>query len=172
MYRRYRRRYYGKSKYSNETTFFDFTKPATAWGRGTSFPVDGDTGFLGIPIVSSTNVYGTRKVKNFDISLTTTDLSSPLVGALVYLPEGTQTSHFVLGDLRNSLYEPNQNVICQFMIPANGPQNAPQITRIRSRLARNMDSGDSIVMLFGNIGEIPAESQFEIAGTVNYAIKF
>lgn len=178
MPRYYRRRYRGyrsgRAKYSNETTYFSTNTIDVA--AGSTFPAGTDPEthkpWRGYTIVGATTVAGTRKVKNFDISLTSQNLGAPVVGALVYVPEGTLASEMTLGTDPSSLYEPNQNVICQFMIPANGETNSPQITRIRSRLARNLDAGDSIVMIFGAIGAISSEANALVCSTINYAIKF
>ena len=191
MARYYRRRYRtyrtGRNKYSNETTFISHVVDGgTGIGHsgsvspGQTFPEIYDTSSppklqnRGYSIVPPTDVYGTRKVKNIDISLTTDLLSAPLVCALVYCPEGTLASTFSLGEGTSSLYEPNQNIIGQFVIPANGEANAPQITRFKTRLARNLDSGDTIVLIFGSLTGISAnaETPVRIAGTVNYAIKY
>ena len=179
MPRYYRRRYRGyrsgKSRYSNETACILFESTDT-FERGTTFPkgeVESKL-YVGYPVVAATGVFGTRKAKNFEISLTTNTLESPLVCALVYVPEGTLAGNFNLGEspINNveSLYEPNQNIICQFVIPANGESNSPQVTKVKTRLARNLDSGDSIVMIFGNIAA--TTQTFSVAGTVNYAIKY
>ena len=180
MPRYYRRRYRGyrlaKSRYSNETTVITFNTAEAQPEAGQTFPSDTieEQEYRGFPIVAKTTVYGTRKAKNFDLTLTTKGLNAPLLGCLVYVPQGTLASAITsssagLGDVK-SLYEPNQNVIMQFMVPANGSADAPQITKVRTRLARNLDSGDSIVLIFCPL-ETLADTVY-IAATVNYAIKY
>lgn len=179
MPRGYRRRYRGyrsaKSRYSNETAIITHNQTTTL-DAGDTFPkgVIEEKSYVGYPVVPSTSTYGTRKAKNFEISLTSDALSQPLVCALVYVPQGTLASDFNVTtptlDKVSSLYEPNQNVICQFVIPANGTSNSPQITKVKTRLARNLDSGDQIVMIFAPIG--PISTAFALGATVNYAIKY
>ena len=72
--RYYRRRYYrsGKSKYSNETS--SFISNDLAVSAGTTFPSTDSPRTKGVTIVDKTLVAGTRKAKNFDISLTTNNL--------------------------------------------------------------------------------------------------
>lgn len=180
MPRGYRRRYRsyrsGRSKYSNETTNILYATPS-ALAAGTTFPTGTDSqgnSFRGVVIVPATTVYGARKAKNFDVSITTAGTQTPIVAALVYVPQGTTAGDVNMeaftGDSVVSLYEPNQNVIGQFVIPATFAGNTQTVTRFKTRLARNLDSGDMIVLVFGNATQIPEGAQ--IVGTVNYAIKY
>ena len=180
MPRGYRRRYRyyrsGRSKYSNETTSIVYATPS-AYAASTTFPIGIDSQgnqFRGVVIVPATTVYGTRKAKNFDISITTAGTETPIVAALVYVPQGTYAGDMNVaaftGDSVVSLYEPNQNVIGQFVIPATFDNTTQTVTRFKTRLSRNLDSGDQIVLLFGNADQIPQDAA--ICGTVNYAIKY
>lgn len=181
MPRGYRRRYRSyrsaKARYSNETTSIVITVPSGGIEGGATFPEGTDTqgnAYKGCMIVPPTGVYGCRKAKNFDISITTAETATPIIAALVYVPQGTLAQDMNLGafspDSINSLYEPNQNVIGQFVIPATFEGSAQTVTRFKTRLARNLDSGDCIVLLFGNVAELPQGSQ--ICCTANYAIKY
>lgn len=181
MPRVYRRRYRsyrsGRSKYSNQTTSLLFEVPQAGVDAGDSFPTGQDeqeNQYRGCTIVPSTGVYGTRKAKNFDIQVTTTAIASPIVAALVYVPQGTLASGLNISAFSpegpNSLYEPNQNVIGQFIIPATPEGTSQSVTRFRTRLARNLDSGDSIVLIFGAVDHLDQGSS--ICATVNYAIKY
>lgn len=180
MPRGYRRRYRyyrsAKSKYSNETNVIAYGLTDTV-SAGTTFPYGNDqegNARKGMLIVPATNVYGTRKAKNFDISLTTVNNSAPILAVLVYVPQGTLASNIAISGsdigAASSLYEPNQNVICQFVIPAATSTSSQTLTKYKTRLARNLDSGDSIVLILAGLGDL--DNTFSIAGTVNYCIKY
>lgn len=161
------------SRYSNETTVFKVTGPVSA---NQTVPYDTEhTAVKGCTIVSSTPVYGTRKVKNFEIQcVAQANFADPVYGALVYVPEGTHPSALLAGD-HSSLYEPNQNVIAQFVIPPTlGNSQTPTIVHVKNKLARNLDSGDCIVLVFVTSTQSTATgaNALQISGTVNYAIKF
>lgn len=181
MPRGYRRRYRsyrtGRSKYSNQTTSLLLTIPESGVDAGETFPAGQDeeqNPYKGCTIVPATSVYGTRKAKNFDVQITTSVIGCPIVAALVYVPQGTLASSLNISAFSpegpNSLYEPNQNVIGQFVIPATPEGTSQSITRFKTRLARNLDSGDSIVLIMAPINSIGDGSQ--ICATVNYAIKY
>ena len=113
----YRRSYYrGKTaKYSNETVCVN----AIATGlvnAGATFPQNPNpspgTGEIkkGILVVPSTTLMGNRKVKNFTLKIVSRGNESPIIGALVYLPEGTSPSDLSSQLSTQSLYEPNQNI--------------------------------------------------------------
>lgn len=98
-----------------------------------------------ISIVASIAGQGKRKCKNFDIQLASQiDASEdPLVYyALVYVPTGS-----VPGDISNAtnsqFYSPPSNVL------AAGVYDCSQGTgfRVRTRLARNLNAGDQVVLL-------------------------
>lgn len=180
MPRYYRRRYRsyrsGKQKYSNET--ISFSGPTGALSPGDNFPASEDN--VGQLVVPATTVYGTRKVKNFEIQVTTEGLTSPVIGCLVYVPEGTTANEInkpITGKDVTSVYEPNQNLIKQFIIPASAYNTGssitnpnPVVTKVKTSLARNLDSGDEIRLIFCAVGDVLDGAQF--AGTVNYAIKY
>lgn len=181
MPRGYRRRYRsyrtGRSKYSNQTTSLVLTIPSPGVDPGETFPDGQDeeqNHYRGCTIVPSTAVYGTRKAKNFDVQITTGAITTPVVAALVYVPQGTLASNLNVSSFSpegpNSLYEPNQNVIGQFVIPATPDGTSQSVTRFKTRLARNLDSGDSIVLIMAPVASMEAGSQ--ICATVNYAIKY
>lgn len=100
-----------------------------------------------IPIVNSTTQEGVRKAKNLSISIATpADISSvPSNGsfywALVYLPEGQTASEL---SSTGQLYQPSQFVISSGIVSAEQGK-----MRISSRLARNLNQGDSIYLLLG-----------------------
>lgn len=167
----------GRSKYSNETTCFNAVLTADV-AAGSTIPVNNAgqaNEYKGFVIVPATNVYGTRKVKNFTIRITAHNNDSPLVGALVYVPEGTKAMDMSVTNPTQSLYAPQQNVICTFMIPSQaGDDDSDSITTISSKLARNLSSGDSIMLVLCNAYDMEASAgaPIGVVGTVNYAIKF
>ena len=187
-----KRNYYGYSykprsaKYSNETVSFnvDLTDDVA---QNTNFPHEQGHP-AGIPIVAPTNVFGNRKVKNFTIKVTANGNDDQIFGALVYVPEGTQPSDMQVGGPAQSMYEPNQNVITTFVIPPNSFRNAngniqmmsaPTQIVVNSKLARNLNTGDMIMMILSSPNGLVAGTGVDdnpepvnISGIVNYAIKF
>lgn len=184
----YRRRYYrGKgSKYSNETINFGFKQEsnisaAQSMPETQSQSVVTDRGFT---IVPPSDVMGSRKIKNIRIRITSHGNASPLFGVLVYAPQGTVPSALTVGGTNtNRTYEPNQNVISSFMLPAQISRdsegaiasiNDQQIITISSRLARILNSGDTIKLIVASSEAINASSEepFIVEGTANYVIKY
>ncbi len=135
-------------------------------------------------LISSIDQQGVRKCKNFELSLTggafqptggpeqdpRTAIQAPIFFALVYVPQGTEPSKINIGqpDSAASLYEPNQNVIMAGVWP--GDLTAPFIKK--TRLARNLNSGDRIVLCTScpSFGE--GQYTKTLAVTLNYAISF
>jgi len=128
-------------------------------------------------LISAIDQQGVRKCKNFELSLTGTPwiqdgtaAHAPMFFALVYVPQGTDPSQITIGnpDACASLYEPNQNVIMCGVWPSD--LTAPFVKK--TRLARNLNSGDRIVLVmsvppFGEGAYVK-----NIAVTLNYAISF
>lgn len=165
-YRR-RRRTYSLSrpvkvaKYSNETFAgmasytFNETLP-TGW----------------ILFTKRTDILGTRKAKNFTLSLVTDSLI-PFVFALVFVPEGTSPLDLHQGTevesnylITTSLYDPNQNVIMTGVF--GGPNST--VERFKTRLARNLNSGDQIVLVVKAL--TTGEGTSVINAVLNYAISY
>lgn len=172
-----RRTAFKRVKYSNETTSFNTTTDISS-GQTPNFPSFGEgASNMGLILVAPVTNQGRRKVKNFTLSISTKGNSVPLVGTLVYVPQGTNPSTILIGQNTSqsgaSLYEPNQNVILQFVLnPVGTDFNGSDVQRFYSRLARNLDSGDRIMLIL-----VPAiaseESQsINITGTLNYAISY
>lgn len=190
----YRRPYYRsrRQKYSNETVSVS-TEILETINPGDQFPVNAnpnpDLGQIpkGLLVVPATTLLGNRKVKNFTIKITSQFSNAPILGALIYVPEGTTPSNLSIMAANQSMYEPNQNVIASFIIPpscnrdANGAVSqvlSNPTTTVSSRLARNLSSGDSIVLLFTPYYSVPAgdgtggKMPLYINGTINFAIKY
>ena len=177
------RRYYRSrgQKYSSETFVFNGSLEGDH-NAGENFPVINE--HTGIVVVSPTNILGNRKVKNFTIKCICKNNDAPIIGALLYVPEGTEPSSVQAAGAGISLYEPNQNVISTFIIPPTCERNTegvltttfgniPQVVTT-SRLARNLSSGDRIVLVFALVNGSKATDGHSIAlsGTVNFAIKY
>ena len=184
-----RRRYYNRSlKYSNETIAFNtqVTQPIVG---GASWPAvnPGIQDYNGVMIVPPTNVLGNRKVKNFTLKVSAQYNDDFIFGVLVYVPEGTLASSLTCAGSNQSLYEPNQNVIASFMIPPCCERDAQGAVTVidtsttltvSNKLARNLSTGDSIVLFLscpngitagdGTQGVMPCN----VSGTVNYAIRY
>lgn len=189
----YRRSYYrGRSnKWSNETLCFNEAVTVPLDG-GVSFPAQNpdNHNHPGIVVVPASDVLGNRKCKNFTVKVTSTGNDDTIIGALVYVPEGTEASPLQTAGRQQSLYEPNQNVIATFVIPSSTDRNAdgvvtnqfaPTTVTVSNRLARNLSSGDYIVLVFSSPNGLTAGTGTEnpnpiapvtISGTVNYAIKY
>lgn len=179
----YFKRSYPRQKYSNETIAFN-TQVTDDLDGGVNFPpppAEGQDG--GLIIVPATNILGNRKVKNFTIKVTANGNDDQIFGALVYVPEGTKISGILCTGPTQSIYEPNQNVIATFIIPPNSlrandssivQQSAPTQIVVSNRLARNLNTGDSIKLVFSSPNGLSATDQqpVVISGTVNFAIKY
>lgn len=133
-------------------------------------------------VIASIDQQGVRKCKNFELTLTGTPFvpttqgdvqAVPLFWALVYVPQGTEPSQINIGSYEApaSLYEPNQNVIMSGVWPAD--LTAPYVKR--TRLARNLNSGDSIAFVLA-IPPFRDDDTIKytksLAMTLNYAISF
>ena len=147
----YKKRYRGnRDKYSVEHTAF---QTSVAAATTTS-----------IVVVPSSNIRGMRKVKHLTISIAGASSGVGVYWALVYCPEGYSPQAFNVPTAENpsvDLYYANQFVMsCGVLDFDAGPQ------RISTRLSRNLNSGDSIVLLLRSVsGELSG-----LQGVVQYAI--
>ena len=167
--RRRTRRTYSilRSKYSNETYAAQY-----------SFTLNNESSALTYATIFTTitQVMGTRKAKNFTLNSVVSGTQIPLYFALVFVPQGTDPSNLNFGNtvesgvlLSSSLYEPNQNVIMSGII--GGPMS--QVERHKTRLARNLNSGDRILLVFRPLGYNTEEAQnVQVAFTLNYVISY
>ena len=161
-----RRKYYRtlkRTKYSNET-YAAITK-ASFQAANQYYAT----------MIKETNILATRKVKNFTLTFST-NADGPFFWALVYVPEGTSPSNLNAGsgfDTSHpqqfnvlSMYEPNQNVIMSGTF--GGSQG--QTIRYKTRLARNLCSGDQIMLIYRPIANY--SSDVTVISMLNYAICF
>lgn len=125
-----------------------------------------------IPIVQSTTQEGVRKAKNISISIAPPSFNSnySYYWALIYLPEG-QTANELSSS--NQLYTPSQFVINSGIVTIEQGK-----MRITSRLARNLNQGDSIYLLLGTNSQFlpasdalnPTQASYRFNYLVRYAI--
>lgn len=156
-------------RYSNETTSIATELPASVAGKSLTFA----------NLVKGIDQQGIRKVKNFTLRVTH-GCPTPLFFALVYVPAGQTASSLKFGTYAiqggaqpASLYEPNQNVIMCGTIDTGSDTYPTQASTFRTRLARNLNSGDSIALVLGQGFDVGQGGQpFKFALTLNYAICF
>lgn len=168
-YNRYNRTYIPRrisNKYSNET-------------KSCSYVISNNQqiGIEGwIQITSETNIQGVRKAKNFTLTVTTTPftqngstIESVHYFALVFVPEGLGAGHLNIQNTaeNHSYYEPNQNVILAGVIDPR------KVYVFKTRLARNLNSGDRIYYLWKQAGDGSVNPIHNIISfTINYALSF
>jgi hypothetical protein len=166
MPRRFRR--YARSartvkpiRYSNETV-----SGMTGGSLGTGVTVH-------VVVIQAVNATGVRKIKNptLRLAMSAPTPPFPILWALVYVPEGFPASalklEYALGDIPPSIFEPNQNMIMSGVIPATG---AAEPITYRSRLARNLNSGDSIHLLVRGMSGVTDIEDVQFIYLLNYAI--
>lgn len=120
-----------------------------------------------LAVVPAIDTQGMRKAKNFTLRMTAGS-GGLFIWALVYIPQGTTPAQLNVSDTGASLYEPNQNVIMSGYVY----QNCPQET-FRTRLARNLNSGDQIGLLVAPLATAqPAQDGTQIYISLNYAITY
>jgi hypothetical protein len=148
-------------KWSNETCAYRLSSDIAANGHAV----------LRLPIVPNAGIYGMRKAKNFDIQIdlltSIAKAQTSLVWALLYLPEGVSKDQSInIGndpETYTSLYEPNQHVIASGLVADGIP------TRVFSPLARNLNSGDSILMVL-LVPSMAVSRSVIVTVKVNYVI--
>lgn len=155
-----------RSKYSIETT--------TSNQALSAMTSDGTTLHGISEVVAATTIQGMRKVKHMQISVclqhaaaaAAAATGAPILWALVYVPQGQTT--VPAPATSGSIYEPNQFVIASGLADADaGP------IRINTPLARNLNSGDSIILTYRllNGGTIyTADRSASILTMTRYAI--
>lgn len=163
-------------KYSNENACIAGTLSASADDP------DGHHKQSYFQLIPATTAQGTRKVKNltlkillgpsFNVNKQDPTQKTESVGSLafvvVFVPEGTLPSSINVGDQSVSLYEPNQNVILSGII------DNTQTYTFRTRLARNLNSGDSIYIVLRDNNAVTEDTYTATAAQfmLNYAIAY
>lgn len=171
---RYRRRrfYRRKNKYNIETNPGQIVP--TDWAA----PADEnafDRTFNQV-VVLPTDTEGVRKVKNLTVdiclqayyqtsSTATNGIGSgPIYWALVYVPEGTQPNYL---NETGDLYQPSQWVLSTGILNLlNGK------SRIKTRLAKNLNKGDTIYLCMGTNNPGADRSLPRLSYLCRYAICF
>lgn len=149
-----------KIKYSNET-----------YSINSLVATDASANTQNVVMIASIDNQGMRKAKNFSLKIYTPNLSTNdgaaeggIVWALVFVPQGTNVQDMNLGSsTSHSLYEPNQNVIMSGIVCSN------EITNAKTRLARNMNAGDAIYLIYKSFN---AGVSYSIGAVLNYAIAY
>ena len=134
------------------------------------YSVEQQAGTLTIPansqafatVVPDTAIQGMRKVKHLTVSVASAETGGSGVPysfwALVYVPQGTEVNTMSLSG-GTGMYEPNQFVMnCGVADFSAGP------CRVSTRLARNLNSGDKIVLIMSNSTTANA--------SVHYVVKY
>ena len=164
--RRYYKLHSNKDKYSIEQT--NFNSPAVA--NWTQVPAANETQLdslqWNIDVVPPTDFQGMRKIKHLTISLCNAGSNTEslaLIYNIVFVPQGyaAQTIAFPNNGYALNNYTANQFVMSSGVIDFSaGP------TRIYSRLSRNLNSGDRIILILA----APGGAASSIIGQISYAI--
>ena len=142
-------------------------------GSRDKYSVEQQAGLMTIPagtqawaaVVPDSAIQGMRKIKHLTVSVASGE--SGETGAaysywcLVYVPQGTPVNTMTLTGT-TGMYEPNQFVMnCGVADFSSGP------VRFTSRVSRNLNSGDKIVLILSNPN---LSSASNIAYVVRYAV--
>lgn len=162
MARRYRR----TGRYSRRLKTVKYSNETASWSG------DINTNYA-INMIAGTNIQGMRKCKNFELKIFASASSNiapanvQYIYALVYVPQNTEPGLLTLGTAENSaaLYQPDQNIIMSGCVNMNGT-----VTINRTRLARNLNSGDAIGLILKPIDLTAGTIKTTV--TLNYAMTF
>lgn len=172
-YTRYRSRRALKTvKYSNETRLLRF-QPTMSQNV--------DFFSQSYEIIPPVQTQGMRKCKNFTFDIffraqnpvAATNYAAgkqtQLIFALVFVPQGQNPSAFQAFrstlNTSESIYEPNQNIIMA------GTLEEFKSKRYRTRLARNLNSGDAVYLVANLARPEPTQgTAFEVNCVLNYAV--
>ena len=160
-----------KKTYQNETISF-CTK-----GADSDSTILSSQGSIFKTLVKNTKAEGVRKVKNFTLNVTTsyeqvTDSDHqerenlPLVFALIYVPNDQQPLNLSPSSPDfQTLYGSNNYVLLY------GVCNTGKQTSLRTRLARNLNAGDTIVLKIFNPNANDIKN-LTFYASLNYAIAY
>ena len=163
MPRRYRyKRYFGnKDKYSHETTNIQ-TPYMSSWTLVPSSDASiAPSRQFTIPIIPPTDVQGMRKVKHITASFTCDNktYNNVVYYYIVYVPQGYQSQPVSVPAIGNAVngYSANQFIMGSGVLDFEGGP-----CRIRSPLSRNLNSGDSIVLILELLNEHHFHLQWQV----------
>ena len=146
--RRYFKRTSQKDKYSIERTSIR-TDTTDHW---TEIAAEADAALsyqTYHTIVAPSNTQGMRKVKHLTITASNGGLSSnnPLYYVIAYVPQGYNPQKIYMPNVGTAIdtYQANQYVMSSGWLDFDGGP-----LRIRTPLSRNLNSGDSIVLILGS----------------------
>ena len=164
-----RRMYYRKKsdKYSVEQT--NVITPAIMNWTHIQAPneTQQDSLQFAVDVVPAVDFEGMRKVKHITVSFASTgNNSTPIFYAIVYIPQGYQSVPLAIPANGNGVdnYTANQFVMSSGVLEFDGGP-----LRIRSRLSRNLNSGDRIGLILATSASYETATQ-EIYMQINYAI--
>ena len=165
----YRRKYYkrtsNRDKYSIEQTLLSIP-PSENWQEfpGIAEQHIATSRQYAISVIPPTEVQGTRKVKHFTLSFSCNDFNALMYYSLIYVPAGYEPQRINVPEtgFATSSYDANQFIISQGVLDFTGGP-----LRIKTPLSRNLNSGDSIFLVFAHTG---AALTSNIFSTVRYAI--
>lgn len=168
-------------KYSNETfsNAITITSPASTGDLVNNY---------WIPVITPTTIAGMRKAKNFTINIsiipniTEGGIVIPIIvsAMLVYVPEGTSPSTPSINVLEEpqsypgtgqplqAVYKPDQNVIMSKIANITSSGNLT----MRNRLARNINSGDSVGVVLSVFKNPTTAQQMSAIVSANYAVTY
>jgi hypothetical protein len=121
-------------------------------------------------ILIQNRALGDVKVKNFSLKIQTATFPAPVIFALVYVPAVMAVESLDLGmgvaTTQIQLYAPAQHVIMSGSLPHDNstPMN------FHSRLARNLEPGDRIVLILKGISGISGGQRSDIIVLLNYVV--
>lgn len=163
MVRRYRRKVVNRDKYSVEQTV-GRTAQSGLWAVvEAQSEVTQDSRQTSYLVVPGMTDQGMRKVKHLTLTFSSTS-DEPVYYALVFVPSGYSNNPINYPANGNSIdmYEPNQFIMSTGVLDFSGGP-----LRIRTPLSRNLNSGDSIQVIFA---VRTAASDVFINWTAKYAI--
>ena len=119
-------------------------------------------------MVAAAAAQGKRKVKNFDINLALqqgNQVGTLIYYALVYVPN-TSAPSVISTTSGTEFYAPASNVLCAGIYDADEGTGF----RVRTRLARNLNAGDTIVLC--TRASSSSASNISLNGVVSYVVSY
>ena len=168
--RRYtKRRYYKKGRYSANISEINGTSVTAASGKWS-----GTTVLTTNPAQSNATVSQTYTVKNFEVNFTVTIPTSSnieylenIVCYIMYVPQGMNVSEEY--NLQHPEYVMTYKYVGSPMQDGTSQQFQP--IKIRSRMARRLQTGDSIILFISGYNQAVGELNLELNGLVRWWTK-